>query len=154
MTPCRVATEERVRGRNHSYRHDNRLSPALLVDTNLWRSVHPGPSTEPMENSIQSCCLFSVRLRAPRLVRCRRCTPLHACDSVASQFVVRSPILRSIHARSQSAISRLFVSCISMCELPRIPTFGSSMFSTLPPRLLTASANVRHIFNPGAQRDD
>ncbi len=31
------------------------------------------------------------------------------------------------------ATCRLFLSIISMCELPRMPTFGRSTISTLPP---------------------
>src|SRR4029079_15186125 len=58
------------------------------------------------------------------------------------------------HATSQAASSRLFLSCISMCELPWMPISGSTTSSVLPPSFFIASAYSRHCLSRGAQRGD
>src|SRR5437868_5931014 len=51
-----------------------------------------------------------------------------------------------------AATSRLFLSIISMCELPRMPAFGRSTTSTLPPAARMASPNATPFLRIVGQR--
>src|SRR5436190_827698 len=71
--------------------------------------------------------------------------------SVHGCYFVRP--LPSSHFWTSAATSRLFLSIITMCELPLMPICGRSTISTLPPAALMASAKAIPLARIFGQRE-